>query len=75
MASPKEQPGAGAGRGLVAGWWRALCFVPSVPSEKNMAAQKNPLRINAVPPVPSVPSVFVDTGHKKAPEPAPVRGF
>jgi len=35
---------------------RGVEFVPSVPSEKNMAAQKNPLQINAVPPVPSVPS-------------------
>ena len=40
----------------VRAYLKSLEVVPPVPSEKNMAAQKNPLQINAVPSVPSVPS-------------------
>jgi len=45
----------------VRAYLKSLEVVPPVPSEKNMAAQKNPLQINAVPPVPSVPSKNTDS--------------
>lgn len=52
----------------VMAYLKSLEVVPSVPSEKNMTAQKKPLSINAVPPVPSVPCKFTDTRLKNAAE-------